>query len=251
MSMADRQPMPPHLVEVVAADSIDDVVADIVAELAVLEEELDQLTTTAGALERRLRESAWAGCDEAAAGPLLRRVCDEQTAAARAAMAAALEAAVREADERVAAARTAAATMTMNQGGGSEAEAPASPSVPRVAFERAPSVQPAQRPGPSVVEVASQQAPRAAGLAPTADPPKQPDGETRPADATRTALPVTPADPGRSVELTEDAHAAFGEFWVADATEAPETGIASSVVDAVLPLVALLIVVVIVLSWIG
>ncbi len=228
----EHHPTPPHLVEVVSADSVDDVMADMANELATLQEELDQVEFRAAALERRVCEAGRASDAEEIAGPLVRHVLEAQMAETRASMAAALDEAVREADVRVTRARAAAPALAADRapGGKPAATTPMQDVAPVIDIPTAPPAGPALR---AVVQ-----------------PPHEDPSPAMEADLT-TMLPAMAAEDPPPIELIENASAAFGDFWVDEGTQPPRRDATTGLIDIVLPLVALLIIVIVVLSWIG
>lgn len=231
--MTDHQPTTPDLVEVVSADSVDDMMAEMAAQLATLEEELDQLEAQAAALERRVTDATRAQDAEQIAGPLVRQVLDAQMAETRTSMAAALDEAVREADVRIARARAAAAALAANR-------APfEKPDARRATDDAAP------------VTDGSCEAPPHWRDPPAVLPPPHGDRPPVPADDLTTVMPAVDAGDAPPVELTENASTAFGHFWVDDSIQRPDRDGTTGLIDIVLPLVALLIIIVVVLSWIG
>lgn len=258
MAVTERPQQAPRRVEVVAAETADPAIARITAELEGLRSELGDLEVEAHRLELHVAEAEGRTDDGESALPIIERVFADQAVAAQAELREAMEGAVRAANVRLATARAEAETVLADASLTGFDLADDSRWAPSSRIERT-------RPDPAFQTAAKA-------------PPQSPTEATR---AETVATPVTTPDPGwtaatppvaemidpepRAVAAVLHAEVvaasmpstassepgAFGQFWDAGG-EGRGTGERQpTALDAILPLLAVAIVVIVVLSWIG
>lgn len=247
--------MLPELVDVVRSDAVDEAASAVTEELDELQMELDTLRRRADMVEldaEQSRRRTKVGC---ASSSTLERVFAEDAAVTRAGLEAALDGARRAAERRISAAHQ-------------EVDGPVAnlaPASPISAHRRSPSARVLRR-VPVVSQGASGRSDDAASstvrtVLGGAGPPSP--GIHRNSEPTIVAgrsaaatgceahpspdlLPV----PGFADGLSPPADP-FARFWVADVGVEPRPGATSSVVDVLLPLIAVSIILMVVFSWVG
>lgn len=266
MIVVERPLSHPRRVDVVTAESVDAAMTGIGSELTRLRSELIELEAEAHQLECRVEEAGRRTEDSDSALPMLERVFATQASTTRVHLRAALDEAVEIAERRLSAARAEADSLVAGVrfpdgadrasgheagvvagsrrpgGGDSGADTPApegSETLRTIAARhssRIPDEQAAvsAEKGPVVVHARAfpDEAQEPTGL---------PDSAAQPLARVRPSVPaLTHEDPG-----------SFGQFWAERNDTAGLGASKPALLDALLPLIAVAIVVIVVLSWIG
>lgn len=261
------------MVAVVPVEEVEPAMSDATAELAKLGHELLDLSAEATRLERQVEDAGRRALARDSVVPFLERVLVEQTASEQAQLAAALEDAVREAERRLALARAEADAMVTDVRSGRVHMPPAPtvtvfPSFPMPVRDeydvgkRPPAGLATRRVNGQAKEPAPLAEPGEAGPADPPDPATdvtiimQEAWRTEPqsfanSTATNVAMPDPEPMPADPPAVTDDDPGAFGQFWDAETTSPVVRNAKAGILDAILPLVAVGIIVLVLLSWIG
>jgi len=265
VTVVERPLAHPQRVDVVTAESVDAAMSGIGAELARLRRELLELEAEAHQLECRVEEAGRRTEDSDSALPLLEHVFAAQAATTRAELRSALDEAVEIAERRLAVARADADTLmaglrfpvtgdraerhdvvvevgTMQPGCGGGDTHPKTSHFDERGTLWADGPRDGSRVSEEKVSLSVEPDPTAVHAAVFPDeehePPRLSSGDPL---APVPSLPATThEDPGN-----------FGRFWAEQSDTAGGHGSKPALLDALLPLLAVAIVVVVVLSWIG
>lgn len=265
---------PPERVEVVSAGAIEAGITAITTELASLRREVEELRSEAARLDRQVEQAERRTDDDGSVLAMLKGLFADQARGTRADLEAALALAEERGRRRVAAAhaeadRILADASSVVGASGLEVAAPraeagsaAAPSHDGAAagrfgplladtdLEVDDRLAPA---GPGVDGARSLQHQWAQAPEPIVDPEPEPAAEAEsspepPPTPTPIAHP-TPTPMAAPEPAAGENPAQFAQFWSAD-TPAPARRSAPAILDAVLPMIAVLIVVIVILSWV-